>query len=125
MTTLPVRNAILTFLYITVSIQDGPAAGQSVPHVHFHLLPRKASREDPFFSRNDRVYPAIEKAEADIARDIHLATGQASSFLQSSHRKEALKVDADEDRKPRTAEEMEKEAEWLRGLFEAEDREQS
>ncbi|MGB1697892.1 MAG: HIT family protein [Thermoplasmatota archaeon] len=25
----------------TVALHDGPAAGQEVPHVHFHLIPRK------------------------------------------------------------------------------------
>lgn len=32
-----------------------------------------------------------------------------------------MKVDADEDRKPRTIEEMVKEAEWLRTFFEGEE----
>ncbi|RKO93551.1 HIT-like domain-containing protein, partial [Blyttiomyces helicus] len=26
---------------LTLVIQDGPAAGQTVPHVHIHILPRK------------------------------------------------------------------------------------
>lgn len=30
---------------------------------------------------------------------------------------EPIKMDADEDREPRSMEEMEKEAEWLRGFF--------
>jgi len=34
---------------LTYAIQDGPLAGQSVPHVHIHLLPRK--HRD--FQRND------------------------------------------------------------------------
>lgn len=36
--------------------QDGEAAGQSVPHVHVHLIPRCA--ED--FPRNDEVYERLE-----------------------------------------------------------------
>lgn len=78
-------------------LQDGKAAGQTVPHVHFHLLPRKLLGDR--FTNNDDVYPAIEKAEANL---------QAA---------EPLKVDADEDRKPRTSEEMEREADWLREVF--------
>lgn len=31
-----------------VGINDGPAAGQTVPHLHLHLIPRfKGDREDP------------------------------------------------------------------------------
>ncbi|KAI0727854.1 HIT-like protein [Fomitopsis betulina] len=82
---------------LTIACQDGKAAGQTVPHVHFHLLPRKLLADR--FTNNDDVYPAIEKAEANL---------QAA---------EPLKVDADEDRKPRTSEEMEREADWLREVF--------
>ena len=42
-------------------LQDGPAAGQSVPHVHVHVLPRKKGD----FANNDEVYDAIDdKANA-------------------------------------------------------------
>lgn len=27
---------------LNIAIQDGPASGQSVPHVHVHILPRKS-----------------------------------------------------------------------------------
>uniref|UniRef100_A0ABI7YAI3 Bis(5'-adenosyl)-triphosphatase n=1 Tax=Felis catus TaxID=9685 RepID=A0ABI7YAI3_FELCA len=37
---------------LTFSIQDGPEAGQTVKHVHVHVLPRKAGD----FHRNDSVY---------------------------------------------------------------------
>ncbi|XP_074054942.1 bis(5'-adenosyl)-triphosphatase isoform X1 [Macrotis lagotis] len=40
---------------LTFSIQDGPEAGQTVKHVHVHILPRKA--ED--FSRNDSIYDEV------------------------------------------------------------------
>lgn len=36
---------------LTLAIQDGPQAGQTVPHVHVHILPRKAGD----FAQNDEV----------------------------------------------------------------------
>lgn len=76
--------------------------------MHFHLLPRKFEN-DAFEGRGDDVYPALERAEGSLPKD--LASG-------SSEKKPArFKVDADEDRKPRTMEEMEKEAKWLSSFF--------
>lgn len=55
------------------------------------------------------MYPALERAEGSLPKDLTLA---------SSEQKPApFKVDADEDRKPRTMEEMEKEAKWLSSFF--------
>ncbi|EMD41865.1 hypothetical protein CERSUDRAFT_102258 [Gelatoporia subvermispora B] len=105
---------------LTIACQDGKAAGQTVPHVHFHLLPRKL-RGDRFVN-NDDIYPALERAEGTLSQ--HLAAmpdGQKSTDGKRSEPMvvhEPLKMDADEDRKPRTMEEMEKEATWLRTFFE-------
>lgn len=43
------------------SWQDGPQAGQSVPHVHIHCLPRRPGD----FKRNDDIYDAIDNADID------------------------------------------------------------
>ncbi|KAI0651660.1 diadenosine hydrolase [Trametes meyenii] len=89
---------------LTIACQDGKAAGQTVPHVHFHLLPRKLQGD--LFARNDDVYPALERSEGGLPEALRQVP-------------QALQVDADEDRKPRTLDEMEKEARWLQSFFEA------
>ncbi|THH20484.1 hypothetical protein EW146_g860 [Bondarzewia mesenterica] len=94
---------------LTIACQDGKAAGQTIPHVHFHLLPRK-HKGDRFSINKDDVYPALERAEGEQPQDI------AASNVPGGQ--EPLRVDADEDRVPRSMEEMEKEAKWLRSFFE-------
>ncbi|KAI7795387.1 hypothetical protein IRJ41_018517, partial [Triplophysa rosa] len=37
---------------LTIALQDGPEAGQTVKHVHVHVLPRKTGD----FERNDSIY---------------------------------------------------------------------
>jgi len=73
---------------LNIAMQDGKDAGQSVPHVHVHMLPRKAGD----FERNDDVYEHLDKQELD-------------KVLEAA-------------RKPRTMEEMAKEADELRPLME-------
>lgn len=40
---------------LSIAIQDGPDAGQTVEHVHVHVLPRKKGD----FEHNDDVYKAL------------------------------------------------------------------
>ncbi len=46
------------------AVQDGAASGQTVPHLHIHVLPRQPGD----FKRNDDVYDAVEKSEAQLTR---------------------------------------------------------
>ncbi|GFY42301.1 nitrilase and fragile histidine triad fusion protein NitFhit [Trichonephila inaurata madagascariensis] len=41
----------------SIVIQDGPEAGQTVPHLHVHILPRKSGD----FKKNDDVYTKLQK----------------------------------------------------------------
>jgi len=40
----------------TISIQNGSLAGQSIPHVHVHILPRREGD----FAENDDVYKDLQ-----------------------------------------------------------------
>ena len=39
----------------TISIQDGPLAGQTIPHVHVHVVPRR-----PRDFKDDDIYKELE-----------------------------------------------------------------
>lgn len=52
----------------TVSIQDGPDAGQTVQHFHVHILPRKSGD----FSQNDDIYSALENHDKNLEEDRQL-----------------------------------------------------
>ena len=82
---------------LSISMQDGIEAGQSVFHVHVHILPRRVGD----FKRNDDIYEHLDKHGSSMNDD--LIKG----------------VDAtDDQRPPRTQVDMEKEAKWLRSFFE-------
>jgi bis(5'-adenosyl)-triphosphatase len=72
-------------------------------------MPRK--RTD-FGGDNDKVYPALEKHEQ------HLASAfKGEDQPQTLNGITEWRVPKDDDRKPRSGEEMEKEARWLMSLF--------
>ncbi|KAL4208496.1 Bis-triphosphatase [Rhizopus microsporus] len=69
---------------LTMTIQDGPQAGQTVPHVHMHLIPRKKGD----WANNDDIYEELDKKGVD-----------------------------NEEREPRTEQDMAQEADQLRPYF--------
>ncbi|KAJ7964351.1 bis(5'-adenosyl)-triphosphatase [Quillaja saponaria] len=76
---------------LTFTIQDGPQAGQTVPHVHIHILPRKSGD----FENNDEIYDAIDEKEKELKK----------------------KLDLDMERKDRSSQEMVAEADEYRKHF--------
>ena len=69
----------------TLTIQDGPNAGQSIQHVHIHILPRR--RGD--FELNDEVYNRLQNHDKgqDIqwrsADDMKEEANQLRSFFNN------------------------------------------
>ncbi|KAG2226292.1 hypothetical protein INT45_005964 [Circinella minor] len=72
---------------LTTVIQDGPQAGQTVPHVHMHVIPRKVGD----WANNDDIYDELAG-------------------------KSKIRVD-NEERLPRSEQEMKEEADMLRPFF--------
>ncbi|VAI03840.1 unnamed protein product [Triticum turgidum subsp. durum] len=78
---------------ITFAIQDGPQAGQTVAHVHIHVIPRKKGD----FEKNDEIYDAID--------------------VKVKEKEMKEKLDLDVERKDRSMEEMAHEATEYLALF--------
>ncbi|KAM3382330.1 bifunctional bis(5'-adenosyl)-triphosphatase/adenylylsulfatase FHIT [Capsicum galapagoense] len=83
-------KAVRICLFLLIS-QDGPQAGQTVPHVHIHVIPRKSGD----FEKKDEIYDALDLKEKEMKQSL----------------------DLDKERKDRRIEEMAEEADEYRKLF--------
>ena len=89
---------------LTLTIQDGPDAGQTVPHVHIHVLPRTKGDFEP----NDTVYDEIDSSSKEFA---------VKKTDDDDKGKQQKKQNLDEARPERTAEDMAAEALAYRAYF--------
>lgn len=91
---------------LNISIQDGPLAGQTVPHVHCHIIPRKLND----LPNVDDIYKKLSGREGDL--------DYTFSVLKETSKLDKTFQNPDENRSgPRSAEVMEEEARSLSTLF--------
>ena len=93
---------VYTASSLNIAMQDGADAGQSVPHVHTHIIPRKAADLDNR-GGGDAIYGMLEGEEGDVGQ--HLK--------ERDRGRPQFPVVDEQNRRPRTEEEMIKEAEML------------
>jgi bis(5'-adenosyl)-triphosphatase len=101
---------------LNIAVQDGVHAGQSVPHVHAHVIPRKVADLD-HRGGTDAVYDLLDGEEGDLGktyRDAEAGT-HADGVVKTNEAASRSGFPAvdNEGRKPRSEEEMRVEAEML------------
>ena len=94
---------------LNIAIQDGLDAGQSVPHVHAHIIPRKKDDLE-HQGGTDAIYGMMESEDADLHKQLKEKERAEAGAEEKKGGFPAVDNDA---RKPRSDEEMQKEAEWL------------
>ena len=85
---------------LNIAMQDGAAAGQSVSHVHTHIIPRKQSDLE-HKGGPDAIYGMLEGEDGDIGRQLYERARSRFPIVDN------------EERMPRTEQEMSAEAEML------------
>jgi bis(5'-adenosyl)-triphosphatase len=106
---------------LNIAVQDGVHAGQSVPHVHAHIIPRKAADLD-HAGGTDAVYDLLDGEEGDLGKVFKTAVptesgGQSTEDMNENAanpgRGSKFPVVDNDARKPRDEEDMKAEAEML------------
>lgn len=87
---------------LNIAIQDGVAAGQSVAHVHTHVIPRNLNDLE-HKGGSDAIYSMLDGEEGDIG----------SHLRERSNGRPKFPAMDNEERKPRSEEDMSAEAERL------------
>ncbi|KAH9869063.1 hypothetical protein J1614_008140 [Plenodomus biglobosus] len=97
---------------LNIAIQDGVDAGQSVPHVHAHIIPRKKNDLEAQ-GGTDAIYGMMESEDADLNKQLKAKEQAAQAQLAEDEKMGRFPAVDNDSRKPRSDEEMEREAQWL------------
>lgn len=90
-----------------IAVQDGPDAGQSVPHVHCHIIPRLKGN-----SEGDAIYGRLASEDGNVGGhlwDLQQRPVSGGKFPKIE----------DADRKARSAQDMQEEAAFFKAQMEA------
>lgn len=109
-TAVPILEKQYDACACNIAMQDGLHSGQSVPHVHIHVLPRIPGD----FERNDDIYPEIENQNLN---EVYRQTTESDGVISGSESVTASSKSPFDNRVPRTEENMAVEAAKLRQLF--------
>ena len=101
---------------LNVAVQDGVEAGQSVNHVHVHIIPRR--KGDAGEGSGDEIYERMDGQEGNLGKvweeyeELQRARRTKEQMIEGGERE--INGGPDAKRVDRTADEMRREAEWLR-----------
>ncbi|ODV62327.1 bis(5'-adenosyl)-triphosphatase [Ascoidea rubescens DSM 1968] len=97
---------------LNISIQDGPSAGQSVPHLHAHIIPRY--KKDEY---GDGIYDKLDQFNFELSDILiehqKIKIAKEKNYDPNEYKRKQMVVSPDIERKPRSMEVMENEAKWL------------
>ncbi|KAI9688625.1 MAG: hypothetical protein M1820_010226 [Bogoriella megaspora] len=97
-----------------VATQDGVAAGQTVPHVHVHIIPRRGGDLEEY-GGGDVLYQWLEGEEGDVGA-AQEAVKEKEKGKEGGERKDGFVPES--ERRDRSLADMKAEADWLRAEME-------
>ncbi|KAI8885099.1 bis-triphosphatase-like protein [Backusella circina FSU 941] len=65
---------------LTMVIQDGPQAGQTVPHVHMHIIPRKNGD----WANNDDIYEELDNKKKGVDNDDRTPRSETEMAIEAN-----------------------------------------
>lgn len=114
-------NGTPTVGSFNIAIQDGQDAGQTVPHLHVHIIPRIPSETAKEEGPGDQIYEWMAAEDGNVGGalwDRDIIKKLRSELGKRPEPGGGFPSIEDSERHPRTAEVMEAEAQEYRGVLE-------